>query len=385
MTPSGDMTVLHEFSGGSDGAHPIGDLVQASDGSFYGATYGAYSNPNRVFRMSPGGIVTPHYQFSTQHGNVVSLVGGTDGVLFGTTDWSIFSLTLNGVFTTLAAFDYRTDGIVSRVVEASNGNLYGMTTGKFNGSATIFTLRRDGTGFNVIATLPSQADWEGPYQLGGLIQASDGNLYGTIPRGLGELSSDSAESVARRHGDGTPPFHRPGMVSLQARARERRQFLWRFVPVGRPDGSRRQHHNPARFRFESLRARACSGKRRTSLWHDPFWRSTRLRRDGIPPEPVSYTFPAGPGYRVGRRHDWRIPSMVARGGRHELHGQEDHARGAAVVIASGITGLSFTDTTASLAAGASYVVFAVNLAGESLPSTAVSASRTPPMHHGAGL
>ncbi len=33
MTPDGTLTVLHNFSGGSDGAFPIGGLVQALTGT----------------------------------------------------------------------------------------------------------------------------------------------------------------------------------------------------------------------------------------------------------------------------------------------------------------------------------------------------------------
>ena len=45
ISPSGTLTNLYLFTGGSDGAEPFPGLVQGSDGSFYGATgYGGNTN-----------------------------------------------------------------------------------------------------------------------------------------------------------------------------------------------------------------------------------------------------------------------------------------------------------------------------------------------------
>ena len=53
VTPSGALTTLYSFAGSIDGGNPLGGLVQASDGNFYGtaATGGAYSN-GVIFRVS---------------------------------------------------------------------------------------------------------------------------------------------------------------------------------------------------------------------------------------------------------------------------------------------------------------------------------------------
>ena len=40
MTPNGTMTVLHAFTGGADGGNPQAALIQATDGNFYGTTFG---------------------------------------------------------------------------------------------------------------------------------------------------------------------------------------------------------------------------------------------------------------------------------------------------------------------------------------------------------
>jgi uncharacterized repeat protein (TIGR03803 family)/VCBS repeat-containing protein len=51
ISPTGDVTVLHHFQG-PDGAHPLGGLVQGSDGHFYGTTTdGGENNFGVVFRL----------------------------------------------------------------------------------------------------------------------------------------------------------------------------------------------------------------------------------------------------------------------------------------------------------------------------------------------
>lgn len=51
MTPNGTMTVLHAFTGGADGGNPQAALIQATDGNFYGTTFGLGDVPG-VFRTS---------------------------------------------------------------------------------------------------------------------------------------------------------------------------------------------------------------------------------------------------------------------------------------------------------------------------------------------
>ena len=59
MTPSGDFTVLHTFSG-SEGHMPVWRLLEASDGNFYGSTCGA--SDSTIFRITPTGAFTTLYR-----------------------------------------------------------------------------------------------------------------------------------------------------------------------------------------------------------------------------------------------------------------------------------------------------------------------------------
>jgi uncharacterized repeat protein (TIGR03803 family) len=65
MTPDGTVSVLHEFIGGpTDGAYTNAALIQATDGNFYGTTFGGgASNAGTVFKMTPDGTVSVLHEF----------------------------------------------------------------------------------------------------------------------------------------------------------------------------------------------------------------------------------------------------------------------------------------------------------------------------------
>jgi len=64
LSPEGNLTVFHSFAG-PDGAEPLGGLIQAIDGHFYGTTSsGGTGNLGTVFRIDEGGQLTTMYSFS---------------------------------------------------------------------------------------------------------------------------------------------------------------------------------------------------------------------------------------------------------------------------------------------------------------------------------
>jgi uncharacterized repeat protein (TIGR03803 family) len=192
-TTGGSLTVLHSFSSMVWGTGPVGNLIQAKDGNFYGMTgYGGYYGVGIIFKLSPGGVLTKMADFNTIHGctpyggllqasdgNFYGLaLGGTGGNPVGV----IFKLTPLGVLSTLASFSMFSNGAYpyGTLIQGFDGNLYGMThAGGLNLDGNIFKCTLSGT-------LTDFADFNGTngsYPDGSLIQASDGNFYGLTNTG----------------------------------------------------------------------------------------------------------------------------------------------------------------------------------------------------------
>ena len=207
ITASGTLTPLHEFAGGAgDGCQPFGPLVQASDGNFYGTTYlGGGSTTcqygcGTVFKMTAAGAVTLLHAFCLQSGcpdgytPTDGLVQGSDGNLYGETLFggpngygAIFKITTSGTMTTLASFNYSDGSQPSGgLVQGRDGNFYGTTSqgGAAGGQAgTVFMMTPSGTltTLHNFCSLSLCAD--GAASSAGLLQASDGNFYGTTAGG----------------------------------------------------------------------------------------------------------------------------------------------------------------------------------------------------------
>jgi uncharacterized repeat protein (TIGR03803 family) len=206
---SGTLTTLHSFDG-TDGWKPIAGVMQAADGNFYGTTTdgGIYSG-GTVFKMTPSGTLTTLYNFCSQSNCTDgqapegALVQAANGDLYGTTTYggtndtcykvigepgtcgTVFKLTLSGTLTTLHSFDH-TEGFfpTAALVQAPNGYFYGTTAWggancATNGCGTVFQITPGGT----LTTLHSFDGTDGETPYAGLIQATDGDFYGTTPFG----------------------------------------------------------------------------------------------------------------------------------------------------------------------------------------------------------
>ncbi len=208
-TPTGALTTLYRFcsqSGCPDGAHPTGTLVQATNGNFYGTTCGSIcSGPDSsgtVFEITPTGTLTTLYSFCSQNGcpdgesPSSGLIEATDGNFYGTTAYggangldygTVFKVTPSGTLTTLYTFCSRSgcpDGSYPyTLVQATDGYFYGTTQyGGTNNYGTVFKITSGGT-LTTLYNFCSQSgctDGEGP---AALVQATDGNLYGTTEFG----------------------------------------------------------------------------------------------------------------------------------------------------------------------------------------------------------
>jgi len=87
-------------------------------------------------------------------------------------------------FTTLHSFN-QSDGSnpYAGLMQATNGNLYGTTSaGGANGDGTVFQITTGGT-LTTLHNFNHLSPIDGAQPYGGLIQARDGNLYGTTNRG----------------------------------------------------------------------------------------------------------------------------------------------------------------------------------------------------------
>ena len=194
ITAGGALTPLYSFTDGNDGAHPYSGLVQASDGNLYGTTEdGGTNGDGVVFRITTNGLPMPLYSFTGGHDGANprgGLVQAGDGNLYGTTenggtnfDGTVFRITTNGALTPLHSFTDGHDGGFPEagLVQASDGNLYGTTSeGGTNGYGVVFRMATNGA----LTPLYSFTNGGmGAYPDAALVQANDGNLYGTTQDG----------------------------------------------------------------------------------------------------------------------------------------------------------------------------------------------------------
>ena len=187
ITPSGTFATIHWF-GFSDGSEPLSGLVQGTDGNFYGTTSGGggAAGYGTLFKITPAGVLTTLHSFAFGDGSIPqdNLVQGTDGNFYGTTSsggpgtyGTVFTITSAGALTTLYAFgDTKPSFPRAGLVKGSDGRLYGTTyLGGAGGYGTAFGLTPSGT----LTTLHSFDDVDGEWPYSGLVQGADGDFYGT--------------------------------------------------------------------------------------------------------------------------------------------------------------------------------------------------------------
>jgi uncharacterized repeat protein (TIGR03803 family) len=218
FTPSGAETVLYSFCSlpnCTDGANPWAGLVEGSDGNFYGTTFlGGAFGYGTIFKVTPGGVLTTLYSFCASGLPCVDgayptspLVQGIDGNFYGTTGGdlagnvkgTVFKITPTGMLTTLYNFCAQSgcpDGVYpfAGLVQASDGNFYGTTAGGGTGG-TVFRITPTGTLTTIYDFCTQSNCTDGTQPMGTLVVGPDGNFYGTTQLGGSTKKLDGQGTV----------------------------------------------------------------------------------------------------------------------------------------------------------------------------------------------
>lgn len=241
-------SVLYSFLGpeAGDGAIPPTGLalVEGSDGALYGTTSaGGITDQNfpsgggTAFKINTNGsgYALLHTFLGSDVGDgrnpYNGLVRGRDGVLYGTTHsgganqlpgtWAnrgtVFKLDVDGSgYSVLYNFgSIAGDGMgANGLVEASDGVLYGTTqygVSETNQAVmtygTVFKLNRDGSGYGVLYHFGSSVG-DGLQPLAGVVEGTDGVLYGTAS--YGGVSNNGTVFKLNKDGSGYTVLHRFG-------------------------------------------------------------------------------------------------------------------------------------------------------------------------------
>lgn len=226
ITPAGTFSLVYSFPFDSgtqvapDGVDPLAGLVQGPDRNFYGTTGWGGTNGNcalpfvtsvgcgTAFRLTPAGKLKVLHSFCGIDGcgalsvdgwlPMGRLIFGSDGNLYGTTNQggnggnifnsgTIFKISRSGAYKILHMFSGNGgtgDGAnpAAGLIQASDGNFYGTTqAGGVDGAGTVFMMKSSGA--VIVLHSFSTSDGNGTYPQSALVEGSDGNLYGTCYSG----------------------------------------------------------------------------------------------------------------------------------------------------------------------------------------------------------
>ncbi len=224
---------IHDFSGATDGWYPQSALIEGDDGALYGTcTNGGIAGQGLVFKLNKDGSGYAHLH-DCLWGNadarvpLAGLLKASDAKLYGLSErggqadyGGLFRLDQDGSnYVVLASFSWTGgDGWSPRanLFEASDGFLYDTTfNGGSNDFGTVFRMNKDLSGYSVLHHFDRPT--EGACPAGGLIQGTNGALFGTAldggTNGFGTvftLRTDSSGFSVLHHfsglnGDGSHP------------------------------------------------------------------------------------------------------------------------------------------------------------------------------------
>jgi uncharacterized repeat protein (TIGR03803 family) len=178
---------------GTNGATPLAPLIEDGSGNFYGtASGGGFQSNGTIFRITPAGDVQLLVSFKGTNGSepLGPLFEGANGWFYGTAFGGgsnnlglIFRMNADGFLTNQFSFD-GSDGANpgAGLIQGNVGTLYGTTEyGGASGLGTVFKFVIGGT----LTNLGSFTDLTGAFP-GGLVEDSNSNFFGsTINGGAG--------------------------------------------------------------------------------------------------------------------------------------------------------------------------------------------------------
>jgi uncharacterized repeat protein (TIGR03803 family) len=207
--------VLYSFAGGRDGSFPVAGLISDASGALYGTTSAGGgtgcggSGCGTVFKLTPAGA---RYTESIIHiftgksdGQIplAGLIADASGAFYGTTEeggtggsacpapptgcGTVFKLTPSGSrYTESVLYSFRagTDGAYpyDRVVIGRHNALYGTTTqGGQYGEGTVFKIKTSGAGYEILYSFRGGDDGNDP--VSAVLPGPKGVLFGTTVAG----------------------------------------------------------------------------------------------------------------------------------------------------------------------------------------------------------
>ena len=215
-------TVLHNFTGGADGAGPYAGLIMDRAGNLYGTTdYGGNTGGvctegcGVVFRLmsrGSGWVLTPLYRFAGGSDGLepqAPLAIAPDGTLYGTTfygggaDWcaagcgTVYHVrpparasgSILGGWTETVVYAFQGDSDAAYptyggLYFAADGHAYGTTGGGGAGNrGAVYQLTPSAGGWTETVIYRFMAGNDGFVPYGGVVADNNGNLYGTTIAG----------------------------------------------------------------------------------------------------------------------------------------------------------------------------------------------------------
>jgi len=209
LSPTGPPSVVFKFTGGSNGTFPVAPPIQGTDLNLYGVTsdYGYSGYVYQVLLSTSTGQGTLGWIHQLPSKSTGPLLLGSDGNFYGTYVYGSFSTNSSGTVVPSAngyggIFQITPAGVIGwyynlnpfsttsnngngdgsnpqgGLMQAADGYLYATASGgdtNATAGGVVFKIATNGTGYSVVHNFQSA---EGTAPHGGLVQGSDGYLYG---------------------------------------------------------------------------------------------------------------------------------------------------------------------------------------------------------------